>query len=113
MNYFKKHASSGNIKDAQFISAFPNGRKLKHGGMVISFVYSPASRLSAEADIEMFMSERGLSRGTDYNIPGWNYTSSGQYFNEFIKSVLTITFSSAETCVFAKMAWDVPEDDDI
>ena len=97
----------GNIAKVEFIDKWPNGRPFKHGAMKISFVFPPASRLSAEADIEAMMEDHGYVRGEDYHIPAWNFSG-----NHVVRSPIHITFNTDEVFVMAKMTWDVEVEDD-
>ena len=99
---------SGNIdaNRTEFMDTWPNGRPFKHGAMKVHFIFRPASRISAEADIESFMEDHGYERGVHYHIPAWNYPN--QYpREEFWDDKLTITFNNDETFVMAKLGWDM------
>lgn len=98
--------NSGNIDQSKirFLDKWANGRKFKHGAMELAFIFSPASRLAAEAEIEMFMETYDLVRGKDYHIPGWNYPNYS--IPDFWGRNITITFNDGETFVMTKMRWD-------
>lgn len=97
----------GNIAKVEFTDKWPNGRIFKHGAMMIKFIFPPASRISAEADIEAMMENHGYKRGKDYHIPSWNFSG---YLG--IRNPTYITFNDDETFVMAKMTWALDEDDD-
>lgn len=98
--------SAGNIRGIEFVDAWPNGRKFRHGAMRIDFIFHPKSRIPAEADVEALMESRGYGRGVDYHIPGWNY--SGYH----VRKPFYITFDNDEVFVMAKMSWDIKADED-
>lgn len=97
----------GNIdmNKTKFLDKWPNGRPFKHGAMEIHFIFAPASRMSAEADVECLMEDMlEYERGEDYHIPAWNYSYPGQ--TDYWKGHITITFDNDETFVMTKLMWD-------
>jgi len=91
----------------RLLDTWPNGRPFKHGAMEIHFIFRPASRISAEADVEAAMEDLlGYTRGKEYHIPGWNYPSACDR-GEFWKQHLTLTFNDDETFVMTKLMWGI------
>jgi hypothetical protein len=106
---FQRKPRPGNIKSATLTSTWPNGRKFKHGAMVIKFSFPPNTVAGAEAEIEQFMHDNGLTRSVDYHIPAWNHTRYQQY--DFYTNEMTITFVNDEVFVMTKMGWGMDTDD--
>jgi len=103
----------GNIQTVEFVTHV-GPRRLKHGGMKFNFVFPPSYFQNAADDVEGFLEERGLTRGEDYNIPGWNkYNTS--YDNAQLLDLklggFYITFVDCETFVLTKMSWDLHDSD--
>jgi len=95
-----------NIDKTEFIDKWPNGRPFKHGAMKISFIFSPASCMSAELDVEAIMGSNGYERGKDYNIPSWNFSRNYGKLTPYIGKDIIITFNDIDTFIMAKLGWD-------
>jgi len=110
---FKKNKlrmTFGNIKSAEFADTWPNGRKFKHGAMKFKFNFPPMTFEGAADEIDVYMEERGYTRGVDYHIPAWNMPGNYVMGNS-VKSEVYITFDNDETFVMAKLAWDFEGND--
>jgi hypothetical protein len=98
---------TGNIRSAELVARWPNGRPFKHGAMNIIFYYPYSTRISAEAEIEQYMRDKlDYTRGVDYRIPAWNYPNNITRSSSVFVIGVTITFTSAETFVMTKLMWD-------
>jgi hypothetical protein len=106
---FQRKPRPGNIKSATLTSTWPNGRKFKHGAMVIKFSFPPNTVSGAVAEVEQFLTDNGLIRSEDYHIPAWNYSQNQHY--DFFKDEMTVTFANDEVFVMTKMGWDMDTDD--
>lgn len=102
----------GNIASAEFVENI-GPRRLKHGGMRITFLFEHNLFDNAANDVEAFLESKGLVRGEHYNIPGWNKLKTSYDRAQILDKKIGgfyITFADDETFVMTKLSWDLTDE---
>jgi long-subunit fatty acid transport protein len=87
--------------------------RTRHGSLAVYFIFPPGSRISAIADIEALMEDRGYELGVHYNIPEWNWVGPiGEESMSYTRRYVTVMFTSEEIFIMAKLSGDFDYDDE-